>query len=117
MDFSPIIFISAVTGQRAPKIFDIIDEVYLQYTKRVGTSPLNSLVEKALQRNPLARYQGREQHVYYATQISLKPPTFVFFVSNVKGIHFSYERYLLNQIRDNFGFEQVPIKIVFRKKR
>jgi GTP-binding protein len=117
MDFSPIIFISAVTGQRAPKIFDIIDEVYLQYTKRVGTSPLNSLVEKALQRNPLARYQGREQHIYYTTQISVKPPTFVFFVSNVKGIHFSYERYLLNQIRENFGFEQVPIKIVFRKKR
>ncbi len=117
MDFSPIIFISAATGQRAPKIFDIIDEVYLQYTKRVGTSPLNSLVEKALQRNPLARYQGREQHIYYTTQISVKPPTFVFFVSNVKGIHFSYERYLLNQIRENFGFEQVPIKIVFRKKR
>lgn len=117
MDFSPIIFISAVTGQRAPKIFDIIDEVYLQYTKRVGTSPLNSLLEKALQRNPLARYQGREQHISYATQISVKPPTFVFFVSNVNGIHFSYERYLLNQIRENFGFEQVPLKIVFRKKR
>lgn len=117
MDFSPIIFISAVTGQRAPKIFDLIDEVYAQYTNRVATGPLNALLEKALQRNPLARYQGREQHIYYATQISIKPPTFVFFVSNVKGIHFSYERYLLNQIRENFGFAQVPLKIVFRKKR
>ncbi len=117
MDFSPIIFISAVTGQRAPKIFDIIDEVYAQYTKRVATAPLNSLVEKSLQRNPLARFQGREMHISYATQTSVKPPTFVFFVSNVKGIHFSYERYLLNQIRENFGFEQVPLKIVFRKKR
>jgi GTP-binding protein len=117
MDFSPIIFISAVTGQRAPKIFDLIDEVYLQYTKRVATAPLNVLVEKSLERNPLARYQGREQHISYATQISVKPPTFVFFVSNVKGIHFSYERYLLNQIRENFGFDQVPIKIIFRKKR
>ena len=117
MDFSPIIFISAVTGQRAPKIFDLIDEVYLQYTKRVATAPLNSLVEKCLQRNPLARFQGREQHISYATQISVKPPTFVFFVSNVKGIHFSYERYLLNQIRENFGFDQVPLKIIFRKKR
>lgn len=117
MDFSPIIFISAITGQRAPKIFDLIDEVYLQYTKRVGTSQLNSLVEKSLQRNPMARFQGREMHISYATQISVKPPTFVFFVSNVKGIHFSYERYLINKIRENFGFDQVPLKIVFRKKR
>jgi len=117
MDFSPIIFISAVTGQRAPKIFDLIEEVYNQYTKRIGTAQLNSLVEKSLQRNPLARFQGREQHISYATQISVKPPTFVFFVSNVKGIHFSYERYLINQIRSNFGFEKVPLKIVFRKKR
>jgi GTP-binding protein len=117
MDFSPIIFVSALTGQRAPKIFEVIDEIYVQYTKRVGTSQLNTLVEKAIQRNPLARYQGREQHISYATQTAVKPPTFVFFVSNVKGIHFSYERYLINQIRSTFGFEQVPIKIIFRKKR
>lgn len=117
MDFAPIIFISAVTGQRAPKIFDLIEEVYGQYARRVTTAQLNSLVEKALQRNPLARYQGREQHIYYATQIAVAPPTFVFFVSNVQGIHFSYERYLVNQIRETFGFDQVPIKIIFRKKR
>jgi GTP-binding protein len=117
MDFAQIIFISAVTGQRAPKIFDLINKVYKQYTKRVSTSQLNSVVEKSLQRTPLSRYQGREQHIYYATQISVKPPTFVFFVSNVKGIHFSYERYLINQIRENFGFDQVPLKIFFRKKR
>jgi GTPase len=117
MDFTPIIFVSALTGQRAPKIFDVIDEIYIQYTKRVGTSQLNTLVEKAIQKNPLARYQGREMHISYATQTAVKPPTFVFFVSNVKGIHFSYERYLINQIREQFGFEQVPIKIIFRKKR
>jgi GTP-binding protein len=117
MDFAPIIFVSAITGQRAPKIFDIIEEVYTQYTKRIGTAQLNSLVEKSLQRNPLARFQGREQNISYATQIAVKPPTFVFFVSNIKGIHFSYERYLINQIRANFGFENVPLKIIFRKKR
>ena len=117
MDFAPIIFVSAITGQRAPKIFDLIEEVYIQYTKRIGTAQLNSLVEKSLQRNPLARFQGREQNISYATQISVKPPTFVFFVSNTKGIHFSYERYLINQIRANFGFENVPLKIIFRKKR
>jgi GTP-binding protein len=117
MDFAPIIFISAVTGQRAPKIFDLIDTVYSQYTKRIGTSPLNDLVEKSVQRNPLARYANRQMNISYATQTDVKPPTFVFFVSNVKGVHFSYERYLTNQIRETFGFDSVPLKLIFRKKR
>ncbi|PKN50743.1 MAG: ribosome biogenesis GTPase Der [Deltaproteobacteria bacterium HGW-Deltaproteobacteria-13] len=117
MDFAPIIFVSAVTGQRAPKIFDLIDEVYAQYTKRIGTSPLNDMLEKSVRKNPMARYQNRQMHISYATQTDIKPPTFVFFVSNTKGIHFSYERYLMNQIRETFGFESVPLKLVFRKKR
>jgi len=117
MDFAPIIFISAVTGQRAPKIFDLIDKVYSQYTKRIDTSPLNDLVEKSVQRNQMARHENRQMHISYATQTDVKPPTFVFFVSNVKGIHFSYERYLMNQIRETFGFDSVPLKLVFRKKR
>jgi len=117
MDFAPIIFISAVTGQRAPKIFELIDKVYDQYTKRIGTSPLNDLVEKSVQRNPMARYQNRQMHISYATQTDIKPPTFVFFISNTKGIHFSYERYLMNQIRETFGFDSVPLKLIFRKKR
>jgi GTP-binding protein len=103
LDFAPIIFISAVTGQRAPKIFELIDTVYSQYTKRIGTSPLNDA--------------NRQMHISYATQTDVKPPTFVFFVSNVKGIHFSYERYLTNQIRETFGFDSVPLKLIFRKKR
>ncbi|HEX7415707.1 MAG TPA: ribosome biogenesis GTPase Der [Smithellaceae bacterium] len=117
MDFAPIIFISAVTGQRAPKIFDLIDSVYSQYTKRIGTSPLNDLVEKSVQKNSMARYANRQMHISYATQTDVKPPTFVFFVSNTKGIHFSYERYLMNQIRGTFGFDSVPLKIIFRKKK
>ena len=117
MDFAPIIFISAVTGQRAPKIFELIDTVYSQYTMRIGTSPLNDLVEKSVQRNPLASYANRKMHIAYATQTDVKPPTFVFFVSNTNCIHFSYERYLMNQIRETFGFDSVPLKLVFRKKR
>jgi len=117
LDFAPIIFISAVTGQRAPKIFDLIDKVYDQYTRRIGTSPLNDLVEKSVRKNPMPRYQNRQMHISYATQTDIKPPTFVFFVSNAKGIHFSYERYLMNQIREEFGFDSVPLKLVFRKKR
>lgn len=117
MDFAPIIFISAVTGQRALKIFELIDKVFDQYTKRIGTSPLNDLVEKSVRSNPMARYSNRQMHISYATQTDVKPPTFVFFVSNTKGIHFSYERYLMNQIRDGFGFDSVPLRLVFRKKR
>ena len=117
MDFAPIIFVSAITGQRAPKIFELIDKVYDQYTKRIGTSPLNDLVEKSVRKNPMARYANRQMHISYATQTDVKPPTFVFFVSNTKGIHFSYERYLTNQIRETFGFDSVPLKLVFRKKR
>ncbi|MGB5219087.1 MAG: ribosome biogenesis GTPase Der [Smithella sp.] len=117
MDFAPILFISAVTGQRAPKIFDLIDTVYEQYTKRVGTSPLNDLLERAIRRNPMPRYQNRLMHIAYATQTDVKPPTFVFFVSHKKGIHFSYERYLMNQIREAFAFDSVPLKLIFRKKR
>lgn len=117
MDFAPILFISAVTGQRAPKIFGMIDEVFGQYSKRVETSPLNDLVEKSLRKNPMARYQNRSMNISYATQTNIKPPTFVFFVSHPKGVHFSYERYLMNSIRSEFGFDKVPLKLIFRKKR
>ena len=96
MDFAPILFISALTGQRAPKIFGMIDEVYDQYSKRVDTSPLNDLVGKSVSRNPMARAHNRSMSISYATQTNTKPPTFVFFVSNPRGIHFSYERYLMN---------------------
>lgn len=117
LDFAPIIFISAVTGQRAPKIFDFINTVYEQYTKRIGTSLLNDVIEKSVRKNPVPRYQNRQMHIAYATQTDIKPPTFVLFVSNSKGIHFSYERYIINQIREAFGFDSVPLKLLFRKKR
>ena len=117
MDFAPIVFISALTGQRAPKIFDVIHEVYSQYTKRVDTSPLNDLVEKCVRKNPMARFQNRGMGISYATQTGIKPPTFVFFVPHARGVHFSYERYLINSIRSEFGFDKVPIKLIFRKKR
>ncbi len=117
MDFAPIIFISALTGQRAPKIFDLINDIYSQYTKRIDTADLNNLVEKSTRSNSLPRYQNKQVRIYYATQVEIKPPSFVFFVSTVKGVHFSYQRYLINQIRETFGFDQVPLKIIFRKKR
>ncbi|HOU56527.1 MAG TPA: ribosome biogenesis GTPase Der [Smithellaceae bacterium] len=117
MDFAPIVFISALTGQRAPKIFDLINEVDSQYTKRVDTSPLNDLVKRSLRKNPMPRFQNKAMSISYATQTGVKPPTFVLFVSHARGVHFSYERYLMNAIRSEFGFDKVPIRLIFRKKR
>jgi len=117
MDFAPIIFISAVTGQRAPKIFELIDKVYDQYTKRIGTSPLNDLVEKSVRKNPMARYANRQMHISYATQTDVNHHFSSSLSATSKVSHFSYERYLTNQIRETFGFDSVPLKLVFRKKR
>ncbi len=116
MDFSPIIFVSALSGQRVVKIFDLVEKVYEQYTKRVNTAELNRMLSEIVAKNPPARYQGREQKLNYATQVSIKPPTFIFFVKEPKAMHFSYHRFLLNQLRETFGFDQVPLRIFFRKK-
>jgi len=117
MDFAPVIFVSAETGQRVPKIFELVDRVYAQYTKRIPTAQLNALIEKSVQKNPAPRYRNKPVQIFYATQTKIKPPTFVFFVSHAQGIHFSYERYLMNQIREQFGFDHVPLKLVFRSRR
>ena len=116
MDYAPIIFISALTGQRVSKIFDIIDTVMSQYTKRVGTAELNSVVREFLESNPPPRHQSRINTFSYMTQVSVAPPTFVFFVRDPGAIHFSYRRFLTNRIREAFGFDQSPIRVIFRKK-
>ncbi len=116
MDFAPIIFISALSGQRVSKIFGLVNTVYAQYTKRIGTPELNKTMREIVAANPPARYQNREVSFSYMTQVSVKPPTFVFFTRQPKSIHFSYERFLLNRIRESFGFDQVPIRIIFKKK-
>jgi GTP-binding protein len=117
MDVPPIFFCPRRPRPPAPKIFDLINEVYSQYSKRVDTSPLNDLVERSVRKNPMARFQNRSMSISYATQTGIKPPTFIFFVPHAKGVHFSYERYLMNAIRSEFGFDKVPIKLIFRKKR
>lgn len=116
MDFAPIIFVSALSGQRVLKIFTLVEQVYSQYVKRVNTAELNRAVSEIVAGNPPARVQGREQKINYVTQVSIKPPTFIFFVKEPKAIHFSYERFLINQLRDAFGFDQAPLRIFFRKK-
>jgi GTP-binding protein len=116
MDYAPIIFVSALTGQRVSKIFDVIETVLIQYTKRVSTAEINRLVRDILASNPPARHQNRANTLSYVTQVSSAPPTFVFFVREPRAIHFSYRRFLTNRIRETFGFDQSPIRVIFRKK-
>ncbi|MDI6776928.1 MAG: ribosome biogenesis GTPase Der [Syntrophales bacterium] len=116
LEFAPVIFVSALTGQRVLKLFDTVNTAYCQYRKRVNTPELNRKVREFLALNPPPRYQNRANSFSYVTQVSVKPPTFVFFVREPKAIHFSYERFLVNRIRETFGFEHVPLRIIFRKK-
>jgi GTP-binding protein len=108
--------VSALTGQRVSKIFDIIETVLSQYIKRVSTAELNSVVRKLFESNPPPRHQNRSNTFSYTTQVSVAPPTFVFFIREPGAVHFSYRRFLINRIREAFGFDQSPIRIIFRKK-
>jgi GTP-binding protein len=116
LDFAPLIFVSAKTGQRTAKIFEIIETAYAQYTQRIQTSVLNSRIHEIMAQKPPSRHLGKPNKLSYVTQTSVKPPTFVFFVREPKAIHFSYQRYLANQIREIFGFDQTPLRLFFRSK-
>jgi len=116
LSFSPVITISALTGQRVLKIFGLVEEVFSQYSARIGTGPLNKILERAIERTEPSLHRGRRIKFLYATQISTKPPTFVCFVNYPDAVHFSYKRYLINQIRDKAGLDKTPIRIIFRKR-
>jgi GTP-binding protein len=114
--FAPVMTISALTGLRVLKIFDLVDEVYSQYTMRIGTGRLNKIFERAIDRNEPSLHRGRRLKFYYVTQVSSGPPTFVCFVNYPEAVHFSYKRYLINQIRDGTGLDKTPVRIIFRKR-
>jgi GTP-binding protein len=114
LPFAPIIFVSAVTGQRVPKIIQEVDKVMAQYSRRVTTSDLNKVFTEATEAKHAPLASGRRVKFYFATQVGTKPPTFVIFTNQPEGIHFSYERYLANRFREAFGFEGTPIKLLFR---
>jgi GTP-binding protein len=116
LDFAPILFVSARTGQRVVKIFDAVNAVYSQYTRRVNTPELNRKVQEFLAANPPPHYGGRSNPFNYVSQVAVKPPTFVFFVRDPRSIHFSYERYLMNQFRETLALDQVPLRFFFKKK-
>ena len=113
VDWAPIVFMSALTGQRSPRLLDLAWEAQNARDQRITTPKLIEMVREAVQRHPRSE-GGRVLKVYYATQADVRPPTFVFFVNDPKLMHFTYQRYLENQIRAAFGFQGTAIRLVFR---
>ena len=116
LSYAPIIFISAKTGQRVEKLFTMINKVAEQNAMRISTSVLNQVINEAIAIVQPPTDKGKRLKILYGTQVSTKPPTFVIFVNNKELFHFSYERYLVNQIRKEFGLEGTPIRMIAREK-
>ena len=117
MDYAPVLFISALTGQRVPKVLDTVKDVYEQTSRRITTGLLNDMLADATAAQQPPFSAGRQLKIYYATQQSVCPPTFVLFVNDESLMHFAYQRYLENQFRKSFGFEGTPLKFILRQKK
>ena len=116
LDYAPIIFVSANTKQRVHQILPIIQRVSENHAMRIQSSILNEVIEDSVARNPAPTDKGRRLRLYYATQVAIKPPTFVVFVNDTELMHFSYERFLENRIRETFDFEGTPIRLITRAR-
>ena len=117
MPYAEIMFISAKTGQRLPKIFDMIDMVIENNSMRVATGVLNEIMTEAVAMQQPPSDKGKRLRLYYITQVAVKPPTFVIFVNDKELMHFSYTRYLENRIRDAFGFKGTALKFIIRERK
>ena len=117
LDYVPVLFVSAKTGQRVQQTLEVALQVQAERMRRISTGALNRLLQEALARNPPKSKGGQRPRFYYATQAEVDPPTFVFFVNDHTLIHFSYERYLENRIREVYGFLGTPLRLVFRSRR
>lgn len=115
--YAPFLFISALTGQRTHKVLSMAQECYSNYTKKIGTGVLNDVIGKALMMKEPPVIGTKRLKIYYGTQTGVKPPTFVFFVNDPECLHFSYARYIENQLRDNFDFKGTGIKIEYRERK
>jgi len=116
MDYAPIVFLSAKTKQRLHKLLPVVEHVAEQHAMRVQTHLLNDIIADAVAVSPPPTDRGKRLRINYATQVAVKPPTFVLFVNDPELMHFSYSRYLENKIREAFAFEGTPIRIIVRKK-
>ncbi len=117
MAYAPVVFISALTGQRTGKVMEMVREVYQQATKRITTGLLNDVLADAQAAMSPPSDNGRRLKIYYGTQQTIKPPTFVLFLNDKTLMHYSYERYLENQLRKAFGFEGTPVRILLRDRK
>ena len=117
LDYAPILFVSAKTGQNIEKIPKLVQTVYRNQQQRIKSSVLNDLLLEASKLVPTPMIKGKRLRVYYMTQVSVNPPTFVVFVNDPELMHFSYQRFLINQLRENFDFTGTPIKIIARKRK
>ncbi len=117
MPYAEIMFISAETGQRLPKLFDMIDMIMENQSMRIATGVLNEILSEAVALQQPPSDKGRRLKLYYITQVAVKPPTFVIFVNDKELMHFSYTRYLENKIRDTFGFRGTPLKFIIRERK
>ena len=116
LDFAPIISISAKTGQRVGRVLEAAVDIWGERRRRIGTGELNRLLTESTDRFPPPLVRGRRPKLFYATQAAVAPPTFVFFASDAASVHFSYRRYLENRLRETFGFDGTPIRLVFRDR-
>lgn len=116
LDYAPILFVSAKTKQRVTTLFDTIKMVSENHAMRIQSSVLNEVIADSVARNPTPTEKGKRLRIYYATQVATRPPTFVVFVNNPEIMHFSYERFLRNRLRESFGFEGTPIRLITRAR-
>ena len=116
MSYAPEAFVSAKTGQRIPKIFEMINSVYNESSKRITTGALNDVLSEAVARSQPPSDKGKRLKIYYMTQTGTKPPVFVLFVNDAELFHFSYQRYLENRLRETFGFAGTPIRFVIKNR-
>ncbi|MFT9004992.1 MAG: ribosome biogenesis GTPase Der [Liquorilactobacillus hordei] len=117
LSYAPIIFVSAVTKQRLDKLPDLIKQINDNHQRRIPSAVLNDVIMDAIARNPTPTDHGKRLRVYYTTQVAIKPPTFVVFVNDPELMHFSYQRFLENQIRDSFDFTGTPVHLIERKRK
>ncbi|MCL5808015.1 MAG: GTP-binding protein, partial [Deltaproteobacteria bacterium] len=116
LSFAPILPLSAQTGFGREKLLNTVHQVYRQYIRRVDTGPLNQALKKILSEHSLPLRGGQRVKIYFGTQAEIKPPTFVFFANYPENIHFSYQRYLTNKLRETFKLDFCPIRIIFKKR-
>jgi GTP-binding protein len=114
LPFAPVLFVSALTGQRVARIMPAVARVFAEFNRKISTPELNSILAEAVTRHPPPMVGGRRIKLYYATQTMVRPPTFTIFTNCPDDIHFSYERYLHNALREAFGFEGVPLRLRYR---